>query len=166
MAEHYRLTILKRLTAHLAGMTTDDGFTYDMADRVFRGRTEFGDEMGDQPWLSLIEAPRPDLSAIFATSNEARSEKWELLIQGWAKADDTNPTDSLYPLLGDTEARLAEILSERHTDTYMLGRDAGGFTYIVDLQVLPPVVRPPSSTPAAKACFYLPLRIGLARPVG
>jgi hypothetical protein len=170
VADHPRLAILKALTTHLEGIHPDEGFTHNMAGRVFRGRTLFGDN-DPVPFLSILESPRPDIG-LYAGGNEARSEDWELLIQGFADTDTVNPTDPLYPLLGDVEARLMQIIfvdgnsgDPKYPTAYML-RDADGRRQITDLKIGSPVVRPPGSEPTAKACFLLPLRVGLALDVG
>jgi hypothetical protein len=163
VADHPRLAVLKALTEHLEGITVDDGFAHDLDGKVFRGRLEFGNN-DPVPMLSIIEAPKPDAGAIYGGGGAVRHEQWDILLQGWASDDVMNPTDPLYPLLTDVEARLAEILLVGD-DAYMLPDDEGNPRF-TDFKILPPVVRPPSTTPAAKACFLLPLRIGLALGVG
>lgn len=171
MADHPRLAILKAFTAHLEGIAVADGFNHDLAGCVFRGRTLFGDDDPDT-MVSIMEAPRPDPAALYTGGGEARIEGWNLLVQGWAKQDPVHPVDPLYPLLADVEARLTQIIytapgtgDPAYPQFYLLP-DEDGNPRITDLQIQPPVVRPPSSEPVAKACFYLPLRVGLALGVG
>jgi hypothetical protein len=171
VADHPRLAILKAFTTHLQGISVAGGFNHDLAAAVFRGRTLFGDN-DPEVMVSIMEAPRPDAGAIYAGDGEARLESWNLLVQGWAKQDPQNPVDPLYPLLADVEARLTQIIYTK-TDTgepsypqFFLLPDADGKPQITGLEIQPPVVRPPSSEPVAKACFYLPLRVGLALGVG
>lgn len=163
MADHPRLVILKALTTHLEAIAVDEGFANDLEGCVFRGRLEYGDN-DPIPMVSIIEAPKPDLGAIFGGGGLVRHEQWNLLVQGWAKDDPDNPTDPLYPLLNDVEAKLAEILQEGNA-SFMLP-DNDGNARITGFELMPPVVRPPSSTPVARACFLLPLRVGLALGVG
>ncbi len=165
MADHPRLVILRELTTILEGITPENDYEHDLDGRVFRGRSVFGED-DPVPFLSIIEAPKPDASAIFGADGLARHEQWQLLLQGFARDDVENPTDPLYALLGEVEARLAEmILGNENGPNYMLADDDGQ-PRITGFEMLPPVVRPPSTTPAAKACFLLPLRVGLALGVG
>lgn len=170
MADHPRLAILKALTNHLAGISIAGGFDHNLTGRVFRGRTVFG-ENDPVPFISILEAPRPDFGE-YAGEGEARAESWSLLLQGFAKTDTVHPTDPLYPLLADVEARLVEIIAKSGATgdplfpaVYLLP-DAAGKYQITGLELQPPVVRPPGNEPTAKACFLLPLRVGLAHDVG
>lgn len=169
-ADHPRLAILKAFTSHLKGIDGTDPWTFDLSNAVFRGRALFGDNDPDT-MLSIIEAPRPDPGASFGGGDEVRLESWSLLVQGWTKQDPVNPVDPLYALLVEVEGRLAQIVARdsmgqpAYPDVFFLP-DADGRPQITSLQVQPPVVRPPSSEPVAKACFYLPLRVGLALGVG
>lgn len=169
MAEHKRLIVLKRLTALLEGINpeVDPEYVNDMRGRVFRGVTLIGDERKGTI-ITINEAPRPDFG-LYAGEAEARFSEWNLLIAGYVDGDDEHPTDPLYPLLMEVEERLAHVHGvNRDTGdpvdpaNYKLGRNSEGQTYIADLHVMPPVVRGPSVQPVARACFYLPIRVGLA----
>ena len=64
MADSYRLTVLKRLTAHLRGITKANGYDYDLIDprSVCRGRLVFGDD-DPLPLLSILEGTRGDIGS-------------------------------------------------------------------------------------------------------
>ena len=158
-----RLDVLQRLTAHLQGITPGNGYVYDLANSVYRGRTVFSS--GDPvPLLSILESPRSDQGVFGGDGGEARIENWSLMIQGWATDDIENPTDSVYPLLASVEHRLNRLLqiSQKngcpvYPDEYLLGRSIAG------LALRPPVVRPPMENVSSKAFFYLPVQVVLVR---
>lgn len=165
MADSYRLTVLKKLTDHLKGITPANGYPgYNLSSSVFRGRTLFG-ENDPVPLVSILEAPRPDQGKFAGEDNYQRKEDWSLVIQGWAHDDIANPTDPAYNLMDVVEMHLHRITAvdsssgfEVYPNEYMLGRT------ISSLDVLPGIVRPPSAEVSAKAFFYLPVRVGLVRP--
>lgn len=172
MAEHKRLTILKRLTELLEGINpaVDPDYAHNMVGRVTRGRPVIGDESpGDR--LNIIEFPRPDFGT-YAGDNEARITTWDLLITGYANTEDSpdHPTDPLYSLLHDVEERLAHVFATAEgtglpldPENYLLGETAQGQPLIFSLAPMPPVVRPASTEQSqARACFHLQIRIGLA----
>lgn len=157
-----QLLILRRLTAHLEGITAANGYTFDLAGRVHRGRTTYGEETA-VPCLSVLEAPRPD-DAVRAAGGDRlqRAEQWTLLLQGWVPDDKDNPTDPAYELKAAVEKRLSEVVVEDglgravNPDAYMLGG------LIVGMVIGPGVVRPPQEGVSGKAFFYLPLVIAMA----
>lgn len=173
MADSYRLTVLKKLTDHLLGITPANGYDYDLAaeprfpkGKVFRGRTIFGAN-DPVPLLSILEAPRNDQGQFAGENGYQRSEAWNLMIQGWTSDDEENPTDPVYGLMDAVEHRLARLIAQDvnsgmvvYPDEYMLGGT------VSSLAVLPGVVRPPMAEVSSKAFFYLPIRVGLVRPSG
>lgn len=171
MADPYRLRVLKALTCHLEGISPELGYDYELKGAVYRGRTVVGEDM-KVPALSILESPRPDFGA-YVGEDQARSEGWALLLQGWVEDDKKNPTDPAYRLASAVENRLALIVLERDdgsgrpldTLAYMLGRQEDGHTLISKFQFGPPVVRPPDQS-SSKAFFYMTLRVGLAVAFG
>lgn len=166
MADPIRLTVLKKLTTHLAGIATIDGNNYDLEDAVFRGRTIFGDN-DPLPMLSILEAPRAE-GSIYAGNFEVKSDKWQLLIQGWTDDDAENPTDNAYLLADDVEKRLGMIIAMRPDNS---GRALYPTIYllegsIINLEFGPPIIRPPMEQVSSKAFFYLPVTLSLASEVG
>lgn len=152
MADTKQLTILKRLTDHLAGITPANGYDFDMTGRVFRGRTRFG---GDQPlpFISILESLRPDPRPHEAGEERLhREDVWELLVQGWVDEDREFPTDDLYRLKGAAEKRLAEI-ADPASQVYRLGR-------LIDrIRIGPGVVRAATPQVGGAEAFYLPLQV-------
>lgn len=166
MADSYRLTVLKRLTAHLKNITPQNGYDVDLSASVFRGRPVFSE--GDPvPLVSILESMRPDNGTFAGEGQSERKEDWSLLIQGWAHDDVDNPTDPAYALMDAVERHLFRLVAESsingaavYPDEYLLGRSIAGLT------ILPGVVRPPMEQVSSKAFFYLPVRVTLVRNVG
>lgn len=162
MADSIRLQIQKALTAQLEGITPGNGYAYNLAGAVFRGRNVFGDSDPDV-MLSILENPRPDFAS-FAGGGTERSELWPLMIQGWTKdADSRYPTDAVYGLLDAVENQLGRVIatnpntgSPKFPAEFMLGN------LITDLRITPGVVRPPTDGISVKPFFYLPIQVGLA----
>lgn len=170
MADSYRLTVLKRLTALLEGIvpSTEPTLT-DMTGRVFRGRAVFGDN-DPRTMLSILESPRP-AGANEIDHGQARNEQWSLLIQGWTVDDKEHPSDPVYALADEVERRLDRITrSGRGTgeplypEHYMLGAALDGDGYLITgFSKSAPVVRPPTPNVSERCFFYLPVQVGLAR---
>jgi hypothetical protein len=154
-----RLIALKALTAHLEQITTAEGFSFDLLQKVFRGRAIFGEE-APKLMLAILEPPRPDLG-IWAGGNQARKEDWPLLLQGTAVDDPENPGDVLYELMWQVEIQLSKINAvdnggmPLYPEAYLLGRT------VTDFQMGPGVVTAPADL-TQRAFFYLPLRVGIA----
>lgn len=162
-----RLAILQALTAHLEGITPANGYTHNLANKVYRGRNLVGADLRERPALAILEAPRPDIAVYTGEWNDMRKDEWALLIQGMAEDDKRNPSDPAYYLCAEVEQHLSRIISTRqHTgrpcypDVHMLGG------LIVSLEIAPPVVRPPEDRVSTTAFFFLPLRIGVAGETG
>jgi len=160
MADHKRLQILKRLTTHLQGITVANGFENDIGDRVYRGRTSFGAET-EIPALSLLESKPVDYGTYADEQKTVRMDSWTLLLQGWVEDDQENPTDPVYSLLADVEARLAQVIAlnpngkPKYPTLYRLGGLINGMT------LAQPIVRPPDEGLSATAYFYLPIQVDL-----
>jgi len=163
MADPLKLTILKKITSMLLTVTPANGYTNDFTGKVFRGRTLYGTE-SPETMISIVESPRPD-QPNFAGENEVLQEDWLLLIQGWTRDDAVNPTDRLYPMLADVEKVLFRAVVCNKVGDGMYPDDYRFGGLVVNLQIGPGVVRPPSEV-SSKAFFYLPLRVSLARQVG
>lgn len=159
MADHPRLEIQKVICAHLASMSTVDGYDYTLSpSQVRRGVKSFGSEQ-TLPFLSVMEDPRI-APGQYAGEGEARSYDMVLLIQGWANDDKTNPTDPLYDLLKNVESRLGDFFIEGKPLYHL--PDESGRERVVSFVLTPPQVLPATSEPVAAACFYLQVRVGLA----
>jgi hypothetical protein len=168
--DSWQLTILKALTQHLQGITPTNGYDFDMADKVFRGRLVYGDD-DPLPLISIVEHLSADVSVDVAGENNiARHETWVLLIQGWVVHASDNPTDDAYNLKAAVEHRLARLIlmnpatgDPMYPSEYFLGLKS--LRVITGMTIGPGVVstaaRPDGAT-SARAFFYLPLGIGLA----
>ena len=156
-----QLAILKRLTAHLAGMTIADGYGYDMACKVFLGRTVFG-STDPLPRLSILEAPESAPGRAGGSEQTTRLVSWRLALQGFVADDKANPTDPAYWFKAQVERRLSEIVAEGpngrplYPTAFRLGR------LIKGLAIENGVVRPPQENVSDKAFFWLPITIGYA----
>lgn len=158
-----RLDILKKLTAHLEGITISNGYAHDLAGKVYRGRERFGENFTSRlPFLSILEAKATDYGNFADEEQVVRQDDWVLLVQGWVNDDPRNPTDPAYELVADVEKRLAMIIEHdsrgidpKYPGVYRLGG------MIAKLTVAQPVVRPPEDAISDKAFFFLPIRVGL-----
>jgi hypothetical protein len=167
MADSRQLDILKRLGAHLEGITPANGYDFDMTGRVFRGRAWYGDD-DPLPMIALLEYLSPDINLQMAgVNNTNREETWILLVQGFVQQQPENPTDDAYQLKAAVEKRLAEtIATGRYDDplvpaAYKLGLHTKG---IVNISIGPGIVSVPrESQVSAYAFFYLP--VGIERAV-
>lgn len=160
-----RLAILTALTNHLSEITTDNGYEFDLTDRVYRGRNLLGADIRGQnlPILSILESPRPDIAMYAAEETNWRWDQWVVLIQGLIEDDKRNPSDKAYYLCAAVErhlGRLVEVRRETGRPKYPDEHLLGGL--ITGLEIAPPVVRPPEDSISASAFFFLPLRLGVA----
>lgn len=169
MGDSIQLTILKAITTHLQGITTLNGYDFDLAAAVFRGRLLYGEESPDV-FLSIVEHLQGDITTATAGENEVeRTETWILLIQGIAKNDVENPTDDLYNLKAAVEHRMARaILQDRRGNPafpseYFFGLKS--MKVITGLTIGPGIVSPPRQGISEKAFFYLPVGVGLATDI-
>lgn len=157
MTDTKQLTILKRLTAHLEGITPANGYDYDLAGRVYRGKAIFGSDE-PLPFVSILESMRPDPQPQSAgTERLVREEAWELLVQGWVDENRDLPTDDLYGLKGAVESRVAQIVAkdDRGNPAYPEVYRLGGL--VVSLRIGPGVVRAATPQVGGAEAFYLPL---------
>ena len=153
MADTKRLAILKALTSLLQeDVSTANGYDYDLAGRVWRGRVNFSPaELATGPQVSIIEALNPDRDMKEAGWEARQKDGWVLLIQGIAPDDRDNPTDPAHQLMGAVKKALAGI-ALRTSPRYMLG------ALVADFAMEPGTVRPPDEA-SAMAYFYLRVRL-------
>lgn len=155
-----RLSILQALTAHLEAVEFNYGEEYvnvPLADRVFRGRTVFGDEI-NPPFVVILEAPRQPFADVAGEERAVRKDTWRLLIQGFAPEDVNNPLDPAYALLAAVELRLSRLVAQKGNGggavfpaEYKLGKKVSG------IEFTNPIVRPPDNDVSDTAYFYLPV---------
>lgn len=156
MADSRKLTILKRLSAVLEGITPGNGYDYDLTGKVHRGRMLYGKETAS-PFLSIIETEMGDDNASFHGRDEViRLEEWPLHLQGWLEGDDEQPTDRLYGLMAAAEKRLAtEVVVQGATNENLGGA-------IIRLRILPGMVLAATPEIGGIECFYLPMLLRVA----
>jgi hypothetical protein len=168
MPDSRQLDILKRLTAHLQGITPANGYDFDLSQSVFRGRLLFGDA-DPSPLVSIVEHLTADVNVDTTEENKVtRFETWVLLVQGWILYDVAHPTDDAYQLKASVEKRLAECIKTNNQgypafpDAYFLGYKKGITGMSIGPGVVSVAIRQEASS---RAFFYLPLGIGLATDV-
>ncbi len=145
-----QLVILKALTTLIETITTDNDYDFDLEGHVFRGKGIFGSQE-PMPFVSIRESPRPDPRPDEGGYGKPkRTERWELLVQGWVKTSQENPTDDLYGLKGAIEHRLQRI-NDESSDDYRLG----GLVH--EVQIGPGVVVATTPQSAGQEALYLPL---------
>ena len=171
-----RLTILKRMCAHLEQITPGNGYAYDLTGSVFRGRTTFGDT-DPLPMLTIVEQQRPDFPVYAGANKDTRKERWGLVVQGFVTNDLKNPSDPAYEFMATVEHHLSKLIAtDEHTGTplypeiYMLGpcdENVGRHNRLItSLEYGPGIVSPPREQVSSQAFFYMPFWLGLAQNVG
>jgi hypothetical protein len=162
-----RLAVLKALTTHLeTEVAIANGYQYDLAGHVFRGRLYFAAEES-VPQISIIEALNPDRDPRRAGHDDGvqppqHNENWVLLVQGWDKDDKLNPTDPAHGLMADVKKALAKLVTGPNPMTGLGGHAAyrlGGL--INGLELEPGTVRPPEEI-SSRAFFYIRVIVNLA----
>jgi hypothetical protein len=164
-----RLLVLQRLQSVIETVTPGQtAESYNLTGKVFRGRMLIGEEVKPLPAVSLIEAPQTDANAVFTRDyQQARKDMWNLFVQGIVADDPTNPCDAAYNLCAAVEMRLARITAvDNNSGNALYPQDYLLGNLISDLEIMAPVVRPPEKTVSGSAFFFLPLRVGVAVPVG
>lgn len=159
MPDTKQLTILKRLTVLLEGITPANGYAYDLTGKVFRGKTVFGaQEM--TPFISILESLRPDPMPETAGSEKMiRVEDWEILLQGWVATSSAHPTDDLYGLKGSMEKRLARMVLINGQGNPVFPGDFRLGGSITTARIGPGVVRAATPQTGGTEALYLPLII-------
>ena len=152
-----QLVILKRLTVLIEGVTVANGYDFNLAGKVYRGKTVFGASEA-VPFVSILESLRPDpMPSEAGPEKTRREEDWELLVQGWGYSDASHPVDGLYRLKAAVEHRLSRIValgdngSPLYAGDYRLGRILTG------ARIGPGVVRAATPQTGGVEAFYLPV---------
>lgn len=156
--EPFRLRVLKALTTELESISVADGYHFDMAGAVFRGRDVFG-ASDPLPMLSILESILEKDQLQAPPGGSHKGGPWELLVQGWTEDDNENPTDPGHFLLADVQRRLAEASRRKYADGYTRGYDILGMGgSITAIRFSTGVVRPADDV-SAKAYFWLKLEL-------
>lgn len=163
-----RLQIARAITDALKEINPDNGYEFDLRNdaggqpRVVRGRLDFGDS-DPLPLVSINEPPLSvePIPTKKQTGNTARAGEWDLIIQGWAKDNPTNPTDIAYQLQAEVSQRLA-----RENQRARIGRPGARDIFglgekIISMTIGAPVVRPNEHI-SEQGVFYLVLTLEIA----
>lgn len=152
-----QLRIMRKLSAHLARTPGFEGI------KVYRGKgVVTAKELED--CLSILEAPRSLFGEAAGWGGVKRNEQWALIVQGWPKDDQENPSDPAYRLKAAVEMHVAAIVSntdhsgrERTDPLYLLGGDISG------MEIGQGIVRPANqeSGTSRLAEFFIPLLLGI-----
>jgi hypothetical protein len=156
MRDPFRLRLLKAITDQLKTVTIANGYDNDLSDysdengilreRVFRGRTMFG-ESDPIPLVSILEDPRvPDGSSTGASGGKTIS-KLRLLIQGFVSDDIAHPTDNAVYLSADC---IEALVAAKRDKTNILGM--GGR---VTAMVCGTPVHRPADNEVSDTCYFL-----------
>lgn len=161
MADPKRLVILKAICAHLeATVRVSRGANFDLAGQVFRGRMVFGEDE-PLPAVSILDAVnvdselKPDRAA-----GSVQTEKYTLLVQGWAPDDRQNPTDPAHRLMADVKKALALFMDPRSSTTYRMPAPGAPGGLILSCGIEPGTVRPPDQV-SSRAYFFLRFTVAL-----
>lgn len=124
-----KLRVLKELTARFEAVSISGGFGYNLAGRVYRGRSSYGDET-EVPWVGVFEL-RPE--EVLRAGETLQKEAWYVGVQGVVKSDPVHATDPAHDLMRDLKKVIGKIARsgsphDRNPD-HMLGG------LLVDLQV-------------------------------
>lgn len=156
----FRTRIQKALSAALEEITPANGYNFNFAGKVFRGRLYFGE--GDPiPMLSILEPPIPldPASAPINASNV--STNYRLIVQGFVDDDRRNPTDPAGTAMAEVKKRLAVEQKRKHElprrDSNPFGMNYERGNRVESLVVGSGTVRPPEPTVSNKAYFWLTL---------
>lgn len=167
MADPFRLRVMKALSAQIKRVNPTNDYEFDLSDfqdaagrpaeRVFRGRTVFGDN-DPRPMVVLLEDPRPPEATNGTSTSPMAVNQFRVLIQGFVEDDRDHPLDPAYRLSAEVVKALVEAKSNRF-DILGLGKVA---PCVLTLSVGQPVHRPPDDEVSSVAFFLIPVTLGLA----
>lgn len=167
MADPFRLKVLKAITSQLKTITPSNGFEHDMSDftdaagrnqvRVFRGRTEYGNN-DPIPMISILEDPRAIEAVNGPDGSPVATNTLKLLIQGFVKDDVDHPLDPAYMLSADVITALVRAKAKRF-DILGFGHKA---PCVINIEIGQPAHRPPDDEVSAVAFFLLGVTLTLA----
>lgn len=171
----FRLRLQMALAGALSSISIADGYHFDLADKVFRGRDLFGDESDPLPMISILEPPLPLEQLRSPPLAVESSGDYDLLIQGFVKDNPTHPTDPAHLLMADVKRRLAvekarQIPNSGGTgDPFGMGRgqivNGKPVNSVTEIRIGPGVVRPPEHGVSTKAFFWLGLTLKIVEDI-
>lgn len=141
MADSVRLAAQKALTTLLESISD-----YDLAGKVFRGRTRIGVET-QMPALCIFEQPPEEGDRV---SLDVSKDQWVLGIKGFVVPDNNHPTDAAHQFMAAVKSKLFEVvdMGGQHSPgpNFMLGK------LIDDLQVDGGMCFAPDET--SQGCYF------------
>lgn len=163
----FRLRVMKAVCAALKGITPANGYAADMSDftdkhgeaaeRVFRGRTQFGDN-DPLPMLSVLEDPQAFDPSAVDTQGGKSGNRFRILIQGFVEDDKDHPLDPTYHL----SAQVIEALVKSKKNKFDILGMGDRTPCILSLTVGQPVHRPPDDEVSNVAFFLIGVTLTLA----
>lgn len=167
MSDSKRLRTLKLLCKWLEQeISVANGYKFNLAGRVFRGRAYFSDA-DPETTVGVVENLQPDRAPARAGNNDQHgaaktSEQWVLLFNGQTKEDPRAPSDNAYELMADVKKALAKLVRDETNDLALTIDMGAGDTpkayylgaLINGLECEPGTVRPPEQ-PTEKAFFWM-----------
>ena len=166
----FRLRVMKAICRTLKEITPANGYTADMSDftdehdrpaeRVFRGRTEYGDN-DPLPMLSVLEDPQAFDNGAYDPSGGKGANKFRVLIQGFVPDDVNHPLDPAYHL----SAQVIKALTASKKDRYNILGLGNRSPCVTALAVNQPVHRPADDEVSNVAFFLVGVTLTLAEDV-
>ncbi len=163
MAESLRLAVLKWVCDYLGTeVSVVNGYSYDLAGNVFRGRLTFGQD-DPLPRLSFLEGLNPDREPVVAgDGNSTQFDRWIVLLQGQVADDPVNPTDPAHALLADVKSALGKLQKRLIQDREHF--DGTPIKQLDSFGIEPGTVRPPDEI-SNKAFFWMRIVLKLVEDV-
>lgn len=165
--EPFRLRVMKALSECLKGITPSNGYKFDMSDytdeagriaeRVFRGRTIFGDS-DPLPALALLEDPRADPANNGSASSPAAVNPFRVFVQGFVPDDKFHPLDPAYQLSAEVVKALVATKKDR-SNVLGFGNTA---PCVLQVSIGQAVHRPSDDEISATTYFLVPVTLTLA----
>lgn len=167
MADPFRLRVMKAVCDQLKTIAPANQYENDLSDfvdaadrpaeRVFRGRTIYGDN-DPLPMLAVLEDPRALEQNNGSANSTASAGQFRILIQGFAADDKKHPLDPAYRL----SAEVVEALVKAKKDRFNVLGLGSVSPCIMGLTIGQPVHRPPDDEVSAVAYFLVPVTLTLA----
>lgn len=163
----FRLRVLKAICNQIKTVKPANGFANDLSDfvdavgrpaeRVFRGRTVYGDN-DPLPMVAVLEDPRTLEANNGSANSQAAVNEFKILIQGFVTDDKLHPLDPAYRLSAEVITALVAGKKERFD---ILGTGSRA-PCVTSLQIGQPVHRPPDDEVSAVSYFLIGVTLTLA----
>lgn len=158
MPQPFRLAVQKKLTEAFETIGAAVGYDTEMAGRVYRGRSIFGEET-QTPFISILEDAIPE-DVEHDSSARSGATTYALMVQGFVDDDSDHPTDAAHVLMAHVKTVLSEANDGRDSaeGIFQLGRKA---PMIDRIEFGSGTVRPPDGQISASAYFWLTVTMTL-----